>query len=98
MPVKTSDFSFFIMENENVKATTVKGQTYFVNYKLDEIINQVDPNLFYRANRQCIVNRNAIEKISMYFNGRLIIHTQPNAKEPIVVSKAKATDFKNWIK
>ena len=52
---------------------------------------------FFRANRQFIVRKNAIKNITLYFNGRFIVNISPDPKEKIIISKAKARNFKNWL-
>jgi len=44
-----------------------------------------------------IIQKKAIENIKFYFNGKLIVNTNPPFNDRIIVSKAKATAFKNWI-
>jgi two-component system LytT family response regulator len=68
-----------------------------MDQKLEDLEAQLDPSLFYRANRQFIVRRDAIHHIKYYFNGKLILTVDPPARERIVVSKAKAGDFKEWM-
>lgn len=97
IPLKTADIAYFIIDFGVVKAVSKDSQTYSVAGKLEDITESLDPNLFYRANRQCIVNREAIVNLKNYFNGKLIVSVSPVSKERIVVSKAKAADFKEWM-
>ena len=64
---------------------------------LEEIQNELSSVDFYRANRQFIIQRSSIEDITFYFNGRLIVNILPKPEEKIIVSKAKATEFKKWL-
>ncbi|MFI1743098.1 LytR/AlgR family response regulator transcription factor [Thalassobellus sediminis] len=97
IPVKTEDIAYFYIENSIVKAVTGKNQTYIIDKKLEDIENEIDPYNFHRANRQFILNRNAIQNIKFYFNGKLIINVNPPSKERITISKAKSSEIKNWI-
>ncbi len=97
IPVKTADIAFLYIEIGLVKAVTNDNKTFIIDRKLEDIENELDPTQFYRANRQFIVNKKAISNIKFYFNGKLIVNTNPSFSERIIVSKAKATTFKKWM-
>ena len=96
-PVKTENIAYFTIETGIVKATTSDNKSHVIDAKLEDIEEELDPQEFYRVNRQFIVNRDAIVNIKQYFNGKLILFVNPVLNERIVVSKAKASEFKNWV-
>lgn len=97
LPVKTSDIAYFFIDTGVVKAVTVYDKSYVLDLKLEDIEEALDPTIFYRANRQFILRREAIVTIKFHFNSKLLVEVQPACSERIVVSKAKASDFKNWM-
>lgn len=97
IPLKTSDIALFYIETGIVKAITNQNQSFIIDKKLEDIEEELDPEIFYRANRQYILSKTAIANLKFYFNGKLIVQTNPPAPERIVVSKAKATAFKRWL-
>lgn len=97
IPLKTEDISFMYIDVGIVKAVTNNNHSYIIDKKLEDIEDELNPTDYYRVNRQFIVNKNAIANIKYYFNGKLIINTNPPFKERIVVSKAKALEFKKWM-
>ncbi len=97
IPVKTEDIAYFYIENSIVKAITFKNQAFVIEKKLEDLEKELDPYNFHRANRQFILNRNAIQSIKFYFNGKLIINVNPPSKERITISKAKSSEIKTWI-
>ena len=88
---------FFISKIGVVRGTTIENVTYHLDGKLEDLENDLNPQEFYRANRQYLVQRSAIKNLSIYFNGRLIVNAIPEAKEQIIVSKANAPKFKAWL-
>ena len=52
---------------------------------------------FFRANRQFLVNRNAIKDASFYFNRKILINLNIKFKEQIIVGKLKTSAFSNWL-
>ncbi|WP_136480268.1 LytR/AlgR family response regulator transcription factor [Cognatitamlana onchidii] len=97
LPIKTEDLAYFYIETGIVKGVTFNNKSYMIDKKLEDIENELDPDMFHRINRQFVVNRNAVANIKFYFNGKLIMNVNPPAKERIVVSKAKASEVKNWL-
>ena len=97
IPIKTEDIAYFQIDTGIVKAVTGEGSSYSLDANLEEIEESLDPANFFRANRQFILRKSAIIKIRQYFNGKLIVDTRPVVDERIIVSKAKARNFKNWI-
>ncbi|WP_298539073.1 LytTR family DNA-binding domain-containing protein [uncultured Aquimarina sp.] len=97
LPIKTEKIAYFYIDTGVVKAITSENKAYSIDKKLEDIEDELNPEVFNRVNRQFIINRNAIENIKHYFNGKLIVNISPVSKERIVVSKAKATRFKKWV-
>ena len=96
-PIKTEKIAYFFIDTGVVKAVLFDESSYALDSKLEEIEESLDPTVFYRANRQFIIHRDAIVNIKYYFNSKLLLTVAPTCTEPIVVSKAKATDFKKWM-
>ncbi|MDJ1495523.1 LytTR family DNA-binding domain-containing protein [Cytophagaceae bacterium DM2B3-1] len=97
IPLKTEEIAFFHYTNGIVHVLTQRNQQHVINYTLDELEAMVDPQVFYRANRQFIINRNAISNAEHYFARKLTVKLHIPTPEPIVISKAKASDFLHWL-
>ncbi|WP_350288997.1 LytTR family DNA-binding domain-containing protein [uncultured Croceitalea sp.] len=97
IPIKAEDIAYFYIDMGIVKGVTHQNKVFSMDKKLENLEQELNPTLFERANRQFIINRNAIAKIKHYFGGKLIVYVNPPASERIIVSKAKATQFKNWV-
>jgi Response regulator of the LytR/AlgR family len=97
IPVAARDFAFFFIQNGVVRGTTNENLTYHLDGKLEDLENELDPKHFFRTNRQFLIQRSAIKNLNIYFNGRLIINSLPEAKEQIIVSKANAPKLKAWL-
>ncbi len=97
LPIKVDDVAYFYTEDKTINLVTKTKERYFISSSLDELELLLNPNNFYRVNRQYIVNANAIVKIENFFNGKLVIQLNPTAPHEVVVSRARATSFKNWM-
>lgn len=97
IPIAVDSIAWFHTEQDIVYARTFENKTYIIDTTLERVFSEISPNNFFRANRQFIVNRNAIKDIDFYFHGRLILNVAPSAEEKIIVSKAKVPSLKNWM-
>ena len=97
LPIKTDDIAYFYIETGIVKGVTSTNKSYIIDKKLEDIENELNPENFHRINRQFIINKEAIANVKVYFNGKLVINVNPPFSDRIVISKAKASEVKNWI-
>lgn len=96
-PIPVGDFAFFFIENGVVRGTTHAGTTHFFTEKLEDLESDLNPDLFFRVNRQYLIQRSAIQSVSIYFNRRLTVAIHPPTPNQIVVSKANASKLKDWL-
>ncbi len=87
------------LRNELIYLYTTDGKKLITDYKtLDELTDLVDPAQFFRANRQHIINLDAVSGYRPYESGKLLVLLKPpNDALDIVVSKEKASAFQQWI-
>lgn len=95
--VETSDIAYFFLENNVVYLRTFTGNQYTINSSLDEIIKILDLQMFYRANRQFIINIKSINSILIYGKNQLKLMVRPESSEIILISKNRVAEFKKWI-
>ena len=98
IPVNVSDLAVFYIQNGVVRGATFDKQVHIIDEKLEDLEKDLDPDIYFRANRQFIVHRKAIRELNTYFNGRLLVITEPKTPAEIIVSKANAGKMKNWLK
>ena len=71
--------------------------TFQVELPLNTLIDQLDPDTFFRANRQIIINIKSVVKIEPYFAGKISVTTQPKSPVKVIVSREKGVMFKTWL-
>lgn len=94
--IKTEDIAWFFRD-EYVFLMTHSGQKYIIDYSLDQIYELLDPNNFYRINRQFIAHVDAIARIETFFNHKLKITLKPMASIDVFVAKDRVRAFKDWL-
>ncbi len=97
IPVKVAEIDFIHSEGGIVVIYLNNRQHYYTNHTLEALEMMLDPNLFFKANRQFIINRNAILNIEHYFTRRLVVKLTQPTPESIIVSKARASEFLKWV-
>jgi len=97
IPIALADIALFVMDNEVLYAYTFENKKYAVFKPISDIENEIDPNQFFRINRQVLMNRSAILEIEPYFNRKMIVKTRITLDEHLIVSRLKVSDFMKWI-
>lgn len=96
IPLATKDIAFIYIDLKLIKAVTYSGKIYYMNQNLDELMSQLNPKKFFRANRQYIIAHEAVKDISIWFGNKISINLTVPTEEKIIVSKARVSEFKNW--
>jgi two-component system LytT family response regulator len=97
IPLPVRDIACICIDAGRVKAVTFGSRAYHLDAVLDDLMQQLDSSLFFRANRQYIIAHRAIKDISLWFGGKLSINPTVTLPERILVSKARAGEFKKWF-
>lgn len=97
IPIKTEQIAIIYATNGKTTITTTQNQTYGISKTLDTLYQRLDHQYFYRANRQYIIARDAIESFTIWGDSRLYIHTSYTIEEPILIAKNRAAEFKEWL-
>lgn len=97
LPIAVADCAYFYIEHEVTFLHTFDNRRFMLPHTLDELEKILDPRQFYRANRQFLVNAKSVAEVEQYFARKLLLKLQVQTKESIVVSKAKASEFLQWM-
>ena len=96
-PLSVDMILFFYINDGLVKAVVGDSKEYTFTQTLDELSDCLNPNLFFRVNRQYLISRKAILDIDLWFNGRLSVNLKFPVQDKILVSKARVSEFKEWF-
>lgn len=97
IPVKTAEIAFIHYNNGIIHIYTANNQRYVITAILDELEATLDPLVFFRANRQFIINRQFIVEVEHYFTRRLTVRISIPTPEAVIISKVKASEFLHWM-
>lgn len=96
-PLHIDEVAYFYSENKITFAVTNTNQEYAIDLSLNKLGEQLDPDLFFRANRQMIIGIYSVVKIEPYFNGKISVTVKPTYKKIVTISEEKVTAFKLWL-
>lgn len=92
--VHTQEASCFFSENKIVYLQT-QERTFPTDFTLEDLQEVLDSKIFFRVNRQFIVNSEFIKNIHTSPYYKVELHFQPEAE--ITVSRERVRDFKEWL-
>lgn len=95
--ISIEDIAIFYSMQGITFAVTFEKREYPINFSLESLKEQLDPNKFFKTNRQFIVNINSIIKVHSYFNRKLKLEIKPPHTKDIIIGKDKAAAFKRWL-
>jgi DNA-binding LytR/AlgR family response regulator len=96
--VPAVEISHFHICERNVFMSDYQGKDYGVDYSLEQLQSMLDPRKFFRINRECIVNIDAITLMHSYSTSRLQLTLKSKEKSDLfVVSRDKVAEFKRWV-
>lgn len=95
--VDVAEVAYFYSLDKNTFLYTSDNHHFPLDFSLDHIETLVDPQLFFRVNRQYIVNFSSIDKILLLSRSRIKLEVYPAVKEGILVSTARTHEFRIWL-
>ncbi|MEM9328808.1 MAG: response regulator transcription factor [Bacteroidota bacterium] len=94
--IAVKDIAVFYIENKMAFLKTMDGSRYVFEDTLDALSTRLD-NDFFRANRQYVVNINAIDQVIPFSARKLKVELTVEVPEYILISSEKITPFKRWF-
>ncbi|MGB5236268.1 MAG: LytTR family DNA-binding domain-containing protein [Flavobacteriaceae bacterium] len=95
--INAEDIECFYSENKGTYASTTEGRNYLLDNTLEQLENELEPEIFFRVSRKFYVNIKHIKDIISYTNSRLKIVLNRFTEQEIIVSRERVRDFKLWL-
>ena len=97
--VDMSDAAYFYTKDKiTFLVTKSTAKRFPVDYPLDKLEGLLDPAVFFRINRQFIVNVSAIKEMHPYSKSRVKIDLEPPMADlETIVSTERSSEFKKWL-
>jgi two-component system response regulator LytT len=88
---------FYTRDKITFLVTRSTGKRFPVDYPLDKLEGMLDPKIFFRINRQFIVNVGAIKEMHPYSKSRVKVDLDPTTDLETIVSTERSAEFKRWL-
>ena len=96
--LKFEDIAIFYTENTIVYVIDKEERKYIANKRLNQLQQELDGALFFRANRQTIININFIGSFRTCSRVKRAVYLSlPAFRDPVIISQENAAAFRKWI-
>ncbi|WP_289659030.1 LytR/AlgR family response regulator transcription factor [Flavobacterium panacagri] len=95
--VDVSDIDFIYSEFKTSNLFLKSGTIISIPQTMEELEQELDPNIFFRANRQFFIRAESIKSIANYFNAKLKVQLKLDPEREVIISREKTPFFKQWM-
>lgn len=95
--VEPKDIAYIYSLEKNTFLRTREGRDLPLDDSLDRLEKQLDPEKFFRLNRQVIIHFQSIKELVAYSKSRVKVMMDPPFGEDAVVSSERSAEFKRWL-
>jgi DNA-binding LytR/AlgR family response regulator len=95
--IHDTEVAYLFTENKVVYLVTFNNQKFVVEITLESFEKLLNPALFYRINRQFIVNLNSIQKMVPASKQRIELTLCPGSTYETITSFERTPHFKKWL-
>ena|SRR5579859_105119 len=96
--VRVEDAGYFFTEHKLIFLVDKENRKYMAEKSnLSELEEELDRNIFYRANRKYIINANYIKRFKPLERSKISVELVLPVNEEIIISQENAASFKKWI-
>lgn len=99
--ISYEDIAFAYSQNKMVYIVKTDGTSVTTDFTLNQIEEKISAHIFYRANRQTILNASSIEQVQLIKNGKLSVQLKPALLDKktieLSISRYKKQEFLSWF-
>ncbi|MBL7765708.1 MAG: response regulator transcription factor [Chitinophagaceae bacterium] len=92
------DIAYFYSKDKMTFIGTKDGKNYPIDLSLDKIEQMLNPEQFFRVNRQIIATESAIKDVQTSMKSRIILTLDPPLNLEASISSERSSIFKKWLK
>ena len=89
--------AYVVSVDKLVFAVDAAGERYLLETPLAELEAALDPQRFFRANRQVLLAADAVARFAPAGKGRLKVELRPPGASAVIVSQERAAAFRAWL-
>lgn len=95
--IPVTEIAYFLSEGRYVKLVAKNQEKFLLDQSLESVEHKVDPNQFFRINRQVLVGFDSIQQMIVWSKSRVKLELKPPTDFEVVVSIDHSGAFKKWL-
>ncbi len=95
--VPIEDVAYFYADQKLNFLVEKSGKVFIIDHSLDKLEPLLNPEHFFRINRQFIVGFSSIQSMISYSKSRVKIELNPPTDKDTIVSVDRSSEFKIWL-
>ena len=95
--LKTEATAYCYANGKLCYAVDFNASRFLLETNLSLLEEQLDPDHFYRINRNLLVNIESVKKVHVWLGGRLKLEILPLTPVETIVSRERVQGFKDWL-
>ena len=95
--IAAEEIAYFFTDKKILYLVSFDGTKYVLNSSLEKLESLLDPEIFFRINRQFIVNLASITRMSPASKSRQQLFLKPRPFHATITSAARTPEFYKWL-
>ena len=95
--IQAVEIAYCYTENKLVYLVTGIGEKYTIDFTLEQLEKLLDPKIFFRINRQFLVNISSIARMKPASKSRLALTLRPETRYETITSNERTAEFRKWL-
>ncbi|NQU86556.1 MAG: response regulator transcription factor [Mariniphaga sp.] len=95
--IETDKINCFYSLEKATFLQDINGNSYDINYSLEQLEKLTDPDIFFRINRKYVISRNAISDIISFSANKLKMKINNINDDDTFISRSRLKDFREWL-
>ena len=95
--IDVKDVAYFYTEEKINFLKTWDDRVYPLDFNLDKLETMLDPERFFRINRQFIISIESINEMFSFSKSRVKVTLNPPTNMDTIVSTERSPNFKEWL-
>lgn len=95
--VEVINILYFLSLEKTTFCVTNDGRKHILDFTLDQLEGMLNPQQFFRINRQYIININSIRDMITHVNSRVRLVLTKSEAPDIIVARERIQRFREWL-
>jgi DNA-binding LytR/AlgR family response regulator len=95
--VEINEIAYFYSLDKGTFLCTDDNRHYLTEFSLEKLETLIDPDIFFRINRQYIIRFSSILKIHLLSKSRIKVEVRPPPASELLVSTSRTHEFRLWL-